>query len=80
MVSLAELPALPQHLRFLAGEGTTVECPGASRADDRLHLSINVVTLPLHEVLISTTKPGESLKPSPLLAGDVAVVDRGYGS
>jgi len=80
MVSLAELPALPQHLRFLSCDGTTVECPGATSADDRLHLTIHVVHLPWHEVLISKTKKGESRKHDHLHSGDVAVVDRGYGS
>ena len=80
MLSLEELPALPQHLRFLSCEGTTGECPGATSADDRLHLTINLVNLQLHEVLIGTTPKGESLKHYHLHAGDVAVVDRGYCS
>lgn len=80
MLSLAELPVLPQHLRFLSCDGTTVECPGATSADYRLHLSLNLVTLQFYEVLISTTKQGERLQHSHLHAGDVAVVDRGYCS
>ena len=80
MLSLEDLPALPQHLRFLSCDGTTVECPGATSADYRLHLTINLVNLQFHEVLISNTKKGESLKNYHLHAGDVAVVDRGYCS
>ena len=55
MLSLEELPALPQHLRFLSCDGTTVECPGATSADYRRHLTINLVHLQLHEVLIRPT-------------------------
>jgi hypothetical protein len=79
-LALGELPPLPQHLRFLAGDGTTVECPGATGADYRLHLVINLVNLRFHEVHISTYKQGESLKRYHLQAGDVAVVDQGYCS
>ncbi len=79
-LALGELPPLPQHLRFLAGDGTTVECPGATGADYRLHLVINLVNLRFHEVHISTDKQGESLKHYHLQAGDVAVVDQGYCS
>jgi hypothetical protein len=77
MLSLEALPALPQHLRFLSCEGTTGECPGATSADDRLHLTSNVVHRQFHEVLIGTTQKGESLTHDHLHAGDVAVVDRG---
>src|SRR5215813_2885377 len=52
MLSLEDLPALPQHLRFLSCDGTTVECPGATSADYRLHLTINLVNLQFHEVLM----------------------------
>src|SRR5215510_9034191 len=80
LLPLEELPALPEHLRFLSCDGTTVECPGATSADYRLHLTINLATLQFHEVLIGNTKKGESLKNYHLHAGDVAVVDRGYCS
>jgi hypothetical protein len=79
-LALGELPPLPQPLRFPAGDGTTVECPGAPGADYRLHLVINLVNLRFHEVHISTYKRGESLKHYHLWAGDVAVVDQGYCS
>ena len=47
MLSLEELPALPSHLRFLACDGTPGECPGATSADDRLHLTINLSASPI---------------------------------
>ena len=79
-LSLEELPALPQPLRCLSGDGTTVEGPGATSAAYRLHLTIHLVHLQLHEVLIGTTKKGESLKNYHRHAGAGAVVDRGYCS
>jgi hypothetical protein len=33
MLPLDELPAVPQHLRFLACDGTTVQRPGATSSD-----------------------------------------------
>ena len=80
MLPLEALPALPQHLRFLACDGTTIQRPGATSADYRLHVVIDLCTLNFHEVQISTYKKGESLKNYHLRAGDVAVVDQGYCS
>src|SRR5262249_23395205 len=74
------LSALPHPLRFLACDGTTVQRPGAISSDDRLHLVINLVTLGFHEVRITETTTGESLKHYQLQAGDVIVGDRGYCS
>lgn len=80
MLPLDELPAVPQHLRFLACDGTTVQRPGATSSDYRLHLVINLVTLGLPEIHLTETKIGESLKHYRLHAGDVMVGDQGYGS
>ena len=77
---LAEWPTLPKHLRFLACDGTTVECPGAPGTDDRLHLVIHVCPLSFQEVPISETQKGESLKNDRLRTGAVMVADRGYCS
>jgi hypothetical protein len=78
MLLLDELPTVPQHLRFLACDGTTVQRPGATSSDYRLHLVINVVTLGMHEIQLTETKQGESLKHYRLQAGDVIVGDQGY--
>ena len=80
LLPLTELPALPSHLRFLACDGTTLECPGATGTDYRLHLVMNLSTLSFQEVQISDVKKGESLKHSRLHPGDVMVADRGYGA
>jgi len=80
MLPLEALPSVPQHLRFLACDGTTVQRPGATSSDYRLHLVINLVTLGLHEVQVTETKIGESLQQYRLQAGDVLVGDQGYCS
>jgi hypothetical protein len=80
MLPLDALPPMPQHLRFLACDGTTVQCPGATSSAYRLHLVINLVTLGLHEVQVTETKTGESLKRYRLQPGDVMVGDQGYCS
>lgn len=80
MLPLDALPPMPQHLRFLACDGTTVQRPGATSSDYRLHLVINLVTLGLHDVQVTETKIGESLKQYRLHAGDVMVGDQGYCS
>lgn len=80
MLPLDDLPTVPQPLRFLACDGTTVQRLGATSSDYRLHLVINLVTLGLHEVHLTETKTGESLKQYRLQAGDVLVGDQGYCS
>jgi hypothetical protein len=80
LLPLAELPALPEHLRFLACDGTPLACPGATSTDDRLHLVIHLGNLSFQEVHISETKTGESLKNYRLHTGEVMVAERGYCS
>ena len=80
MLPLDELPTVPQHLRLLACDGTPVQRPGATRSDYRLHLVINLGTLGWHDVQVTETKTGESLKQYRLQAGDVLVGDQGYCS
>jgi hypothetical protein len=80
MLPLDPLPPVPQHLRFLACDGTTVQCPGVTSSHYRLHLIINLVPLSLPAVQVTKTKIGESLKPYRLQAGDVMVGDQGYCS
>jgi hypothetical protein len=80
LLPLDELPPLPPPFRFLACDGTTMQRPGATSADYRLHLVMDVVTLRFHEVHISDHKRGERLQNYHLQPGDVAIVDQGYCS
>jgi hypothetical protein len=80
MLPLDALPPMPQHLRFLACDGTTAQRPGTTSSDYRLHLVLNLVTLRLHDIQVPETQSGESLKQYRLHAGDVLVGDQGYCS
>ena len=70
--------ALPQALRFVVIDATTVQAPGATGTDYRLHISLDLVTLEFLEVSISDVHTGETLKNFTLGRGDVAITDRGY--
>jgi hypothetical protein len=80
LLGLDDLPPIPNGLRFIAYDGTTLECPGATGTDYRLHLGIDLATLRFHEIHVSDTTMGESLKHYHLQPGDVALVDQGYCS
>src|SRR5262249_13102682 len=69
--------ALPQALRFVVIDATTVQAPGATGTDYRLHMSLDLVTLEFLEVSISDVHTGETLKNFTLGYGDVAITDRG---
>ena len=71
--------ALPQALRFVViDDATTVQAPGATGTDYRLHISLDLVALEFLEVSISDVHTGETLKNFTLGRGDVAITDRGY--
>jgi hypothetical protein len=70
--------ALPQALRFVVIDATTVQAPGAKGTDHRLHLSLDLIAWEFLEVYISAVHTGETLKNFTLGRGDVAITDRGY--
>jgi hypothetical protein len=78
MLPLSAVSALPEGLRFLVIDATTVQAPGAKGTDHRLHIAMDLVSLEFMEVLISDVHTGETLKHFTLAPGDVAVADRGY--
>jgi hypothetical protein len=65
-------------LRFVVIDASSLQAPGATGTDYRLPIALDLRTLQLLEVLVSDVQTGETLKPFPLHAGDVAVADRGY--
>ncbi len=69
---------LPEHLRFLVFDGSTVQGPGAKGIWYRLHVGLDLVNLELRHLEITDSKTGEKLGNYPLERGDVALVDRGY--
>jgi hypothetical protein len=69
---------LPEAFRFLVIDGSSIQAPGATGTDYRLHIAMDLRTLAFVEVLVTDVHTGETLKHFTLGAGDVAVADRGY--
>lgn len=65
-------------LRFIVIDGSTVQEPGAKATTYRLHIAIDLISLSLYQVKVTTDKVGESLEHYDLQEGDVVVLDRGY--
>ena len=59
-------------------DGSTVQEPGANETTYRLHVAVDLMSLTLRAVQVTTDKVGESLDHYRLAAGDVVLVDRGY--
>lgn len=78
MLPLAAVSALPEGLRFVVIDASSVQAPGATGTDHRLHIAMDLVSLEFIEVIISDVHMGETLKHFTLAPGDVAVTDRGY--
>ena len=78
MLPLSGVSGLPEGLRFVVIDASSVQAPGAKGIDHRLHLSMDLVSLEFIEVLISDVHTGETLKHFTLGPGDVALTDRGY--
>jgi hypothetical protein len=77
MLPPAPVAALPQGLRFRVIDASTVQAPGATGTDPRLHLCIELVSLEFVQILVTDVHSGETLKHFALGPGDVAVADRG---
>lgn len=78
MLPLSAVSALPEGLRFVVIDASSVQAPGAKGIDHRLHIAMDLVSLQFIEVLISDVHTGETLKHFTLGPGDVALTDRGY--
>ncbi len=79
MLAVSAVASLPEGLRFLAIDASSIQAPGAKGTDHRLHISMDLLSLEFVEVLVSDVHTGETLKHFTLGANDVAVTDRGYG-
>ena len=78
MLPMAAVETLPTGRRFVVIDASTIQAPGATGTDHRLHIAMDLMTLQFVEVLVSDVHTGETLKHFALGAGDVAVADRGY--
>jgi hypothetical protein len=78
MLPMSAVSALPEGLRFVVIDASSVQAPGAKGIDHRLHIAMDLVSLEFIEVLVSDVHTGETLKHFTLGPGDVALTDRGY--
>jgi hypothetical protein len=78
MLPMSAVSALPEGLRFVVIDASSVQAPGAKGIDHRLHIAMDLVSLEFIEVLVSDVHMGETLKHFTLGPGDVALTDRGY--
>lgn len=78
MMGEAVKPLLEGRLRILVADGSTVQSPGATGTQYRLHLVIDLVRLHLVQVVVTDEHTAESLTHYSLQDGDVVMADRGY--
>jgi hypothetical protein len=78
MLPLVPVAVLAEGRRLLVIDASTVQAPGATGTDHRLHLCLDLVSLEFIEVLVTDVHSGETLKHFALGPGDVVVADRGY--
>jgi Transposase DDE domain len=78
MVPMAAVEPLPSGRRFVVIDASSLQAPGATGTDHRLHIAMDLVSLQFLEVFVSDVHTGETLKHFTLAPGDVAVADRGY--
>jgi hypothetical protein len=78
MFPMAAVETLPLERRFVVIDASSIQAPGATGTDHRLHIAMDLRTLQFVEVLVSDVHTGETLKHFTLRAGDVALADRGY--
>jgi hypothetical protein len=78
MLPMSVVSGLPEGLRFVVIDASSVQAPDAKGIGHRLHLAMDLVSLQLIEGIISDVHTGETLKHFPLGPGDVALTDRGY--
>ncbi|SRR6266508_324102 len=69
------LPALPYRLRVL--DATTVQRPGSTGTDWRVHVGIDLATVQIDHIELTDATGGESLARAPVAPGDLVLGDRG---
>ena len=78
MLPLAVGDTLPAGHRLVVIDASSIQAPGATGTDHRLHIAMDLLSLQFLEVLVSDVHTGETLKHFTLRPGDVAIADRGY--
>jgi hypothetical protein len=77
MMGEAVKPLLEGRLRILVADGSTVQSPGATGTQDRLHRVIDWVRLHRVQVVVTDEPTAESLTHYSLQDGDGVMADRG---
>jgi hypothetical protein len=78
MLPMSTVDTLPQGLRFVVIDASSIQAPGAKGTDHRLHIAMDLLSLQFIEVLVSDVHTGETLKHFTLAPSDVVLADRGY--
>src|SRR5262247_4180513 len=78
MLPRSAVETWPAGLRFVVIDASSIQAPGATGTDYRLHIAMDLLSLQFIEVFVSDVHTGETLKHFTLAPGDVAVTDRGY--
>jgi hypothetical protein len=76
--ALASPQATPWRLRVL--DATTVQRPGTTQPDRRLHVGLDLATGRVDHLAVTDARVGERLADFPTEPGDLLIVDRGYAS
>jgi hypothetical protein len=75
---LRERPSLPAGLRPRAVDSTTIQGPGNTTAEWRLHYALDLLTLSCDWHELTDAKGAESFRRTPVQPGDVLMGDRNY--
>lgn len=73
-------PAVPGGVRARVVDATTVQGPGNTGTDRRVHFALDLATLQCDHSEPADAHGGETFRRSPVAAGDLRLGDRGYGT
>ena len=75
---MAAVEPLPAGRRFVVIDASSMQAPGATGTEQRLHRAMDWVALQFLAVVVSDVHTGATLTPCTVAPGDGAVADRGY--
>jgi Transposase DDE domain len=78
MFPMAAVEPLPAGRRFVVIDARSMQAPGATGTEHRLHIALDLVSLPFLAVLVRDVHTGATLKHCTVAPGAIAVADRGY--
>jgi hypothetical protein len=78
MLPRSPVDTRPTGLRLVVIDASSIQAPGATGTDHRLHIARDLLSLPCVEVVVTDVHTGETLTHCTRRRGDVAVADCGY--